>query len=227
MNILLVEDDDRISRFLARGLKAEGYSVDVASTGRQGLEFGFGEHLSLIILDVMLPDMSGRDVCQQLRGQGVRTPILMLTALDSIDDRVSGLKTGADDYLTKPFAFEELLARIEALLRRSGDFSERPESLRMADLELDRGTLQVRRSDKPVDLTAKELALLEFLMSAEGKVVSRTRILETVWGQSTDPLTNIVDVYVRRLRAKIDEGHDVPLIHTVRGYGYRMSPTRN
>jgi len=227
MNILLVEDDDRICRFLARGLKAEGYSVDVAMTGPEGLELAFGEHLSLVILDVMLPGLSGREICRQLRDGGVHTPILMLTALDSIDDRVSGLKTGADDYLTKPFAFEELLARIEALLRRSGHFSERPQCLRMADLELDRGTLQVRRCGQPVDLTAKELALLEFLMSAGGKVVSRTRILETVWGQTTDPLTNIVDVYVRRLRAKIDEGHEVPLIHTVRGYGYRMAPSRN
>jgi len=227
MNILLVEDDDRISRFLARGLKAEGYSVDIAATGQEGLDLGCGEHLSLIILDVMLPDVNGRDLCQRLRDGGVRTPILMLTALDSVEDRVNGLRIGADDYLTKPFAFEELLARVEALLRRSGDFAERPQRLRIADLELDRGTLQVRRSDRPVELTAKELALLEFLMSAGGKVVSRTRILETVWGQTSDPLTNIVDVYVRRLRAKIDEGHDVPLIHTVRGYGYRMAPSRN
>ena len=226
MNILLIEDDERISSFVVRGLKAEGYSVDVARTGQAGLELSTGDHLSVIILDIMLPDMDGRMLCAQLREQGVTTPVLMLTALDAVEDRVKGLRTGADDYLTKPFAFEELLARIEALMRRSGGFSERPERLRLADLELDRGTLEVRRGGRLVELTAKELALLEFLMSAEGKVVSRTRILESVWGQTTDPLTNVVDVYVRRLRAKIDEGFDPQLIHTVRGYGYRMTEAR-
>ena len=226
MNVLLIEDDERISSFVVRGLRAEGYSVDVARTGQAGLELATGDHLAVIILDIMLPDMDGRALCALLREQGVTTPVLMLTALDSVEDRVKGLRTGADDYLTKPFAFEELLARIEALMRRSSGFSGRPEQLRLADLELDRGTLEVRRAGRLVELTAKELALLEFLMSAEGKVVSRTRILESVWGQTTDPLTNVVDVYVRRLRAKIDEGFDPQLIHTVRGYGYRMAEAR-
>lgn len=226
MNVLLIEDDERICSFVVRGLKAEGYSVDVAHTGEEGLDLSLGENLSVIILDVMLPDMDGRALCQQLREQGVRTPVLMLTALDSIEDRVKGLRTGADDYLTKPFAFEELLARIEALMRRSQGFAERAEQLRLADLELDRGTLEVRRAGQLIELTAKELALLEFMLSAQGKVVSRTRILESVWGQTTDPLTNVVDVYVRRLRSKVDEGFNPPLIHTVRGYGYRMAETR-
>ncbi|HKJ73685.1 MAG TPA: response regulator transcription factor [Alphaproteobacteria bacterium] len=223
MNILLIEDDERITGFVARGLRAEGYSVDTAATGEEGLELGRGKNLALIILDLLLPDMDGRAVCKTLRQKGVKTPILMLTALDSLDDRVEGLRMGADDYLAKPFAFEELLARIEALIRRSSGFEERKPRLSLADLELDRETLEVRRAGKLIEMTAKEIALLEFLLASEGRVVSRARILENVWGQTSDPLTNVVDVYVRRLRAKIDHGFDPPLIHTVRGHGYRMT----
>ena len=223
MNILLIEDDERITGFLTRGLKAEGYSVDAASTGGEGMELARGKNLSLIILDLLLPDTNGREVCRALRQEGIKTPILMLTALDALEDRIEGLRKGADDYLTKPFAFEELLARIEALIRRSKGFEERKSQLRLADLELDRDTLEVRRGGKLIEMTSKEIALLDFLLAAEGRVVSRARILESVWGQTSDPLTNIVDVYVRRLRAKIDHGFEPTLIHTVRGHGYRMA----
>ncbi len=223
MNILLVEDDEKITSFLVRGLQAEGYSVDSAATGGEGLELARGKNLSLVILDLLLPDTNGREVCKTLRREGIKTPILMLTALDGLEDRIEGLRKGADDYLTKPFAFEELLARIEALIRRSRGFEERKVLLQLADLELDRDTLEVRRGGKLIDMTSKEILLLDFLLAAEGRVVSRARILETVWGQTSDPLTNVVDVYVRRLRAKIDAGFDPPLIHTVRGHGYRMT----
>ena len=223
MNILLIEDDERITSFLTRGLRAEGYSVDTAATGAEGLDLAHGESLSLIILDLLLPDTNGREVCRSLRQNGIKTPILMLTALDALEDRIEGLRKGADDYLTKPFAFEELLARIEALIRRSKGFEERHSQLRLADLELDRETMEVRRGGKLIEMTSKEIALLDFLLAAEGRVVSRARILESVWGQTSDPLTNIVDVYVRRLRAKVDTGFERPLIHTVRGHGYRMT----
>ncbi len=222
MTILLIEDDERIISFLERGLKAEGMGVTVARTGPEGFEMGRDSEHGLIILDLMLPGMHGRDVCQELRASGVRTPILMLTAMDSLEDKVSGLRLGADDYLAKPFAFTELLARIEALLRRSGGYAEKTSLLQVGSLSFDRDTLEVRRGDRLVELTAKELALLEFLMSAPGRVMSRARILDAVWGYSTDPLTNVVDVYIRRLRAKIDDGEPDQLIKTVRGYGYKI-----
>ena len=224
MTVLLVEDDDRIIGFLERGLKAEGLTVAVARTGPEGLEMGRSPEVSLIILDLMLPGMHGKDICQELRAGGIRTPILMLTALDSLEDKVSGLRLGADDYLPKPFAFAELLARIEALMRRGGGYEEKTSRLQVGDLVFDRDTLEVRRGEGTIEMTAKELALLEFLMSAPGRVMSRTRILDAVWGYSTDPLTNVVDVYIRRLRAKIDDDHDTPLIKTVRGYGYKIDP---
>lgn len=225
MTILLVEDDDRISSFLERGLKAEGLSVAVARTGPDGLELARSPDISLILLDLMLPGMNGKDICQELRASGVHTPILMLTAMDSLEDKVTGLRLGADDYLAKPFAFTELLARIEALLRRSGGYEETTTNLQVGDLVLDRETLQVRRGDRVIELTAKELALLEFMMSAPGRVMSRARILDSVWGYSTDPLTNVVDVYIRRLRAKIDDDEPIHLIKTVRGYGYKIDPS--
>ena len=222
MTILLIEDDERIVGFLERGLKAEGLTVTVANTGPMGLDLARTGDFALIILDLMLPGLNGKDICQELRAANVRTPILMLTALDSLEDKVSGLRLGADDYLAKPFAFSELLARIEALMRRSGSYEASPAVMQVGDLNLDRDTLQVRRGKRRVELTAKELALLEFLMSAPGRVMSRERILDSVWGYSTDPLTNVVDVYIRRLRAKIDDGEPVPLIKTVRRYGYKI-----
>lgn len=224
MTILLIEDDERIISFLERGLKAEGLGISVARTGPDGFEMGRSSDYSLIILDLMLPGMHGKDICQELRASGIRTPILMLTAMDSLEDKVSGLRLGADDYLAKPFAFTELLARIEALLRRSGGYAEKTSVLRVGDLTFDRETLEIERGGRAIELTAKELALLEFLMSAPGRVMSRARILDAVWGYSTDPLTNVVDVYIRRLRSKIDDGEPTNLIKTVRGYGYKIEP---
>lgn len=225
-NILLVEDDERIVEFLRRGLKAEGYPVEVARTGAEGIALATAGEFRLIILDLMLPDLNGRQICERLRAARVDTPVLMLTAMDTVQDKVAGLRVGADDYLTKPFAFEELLARIEVLLRRRGE--EVPSAisvLQIADLTLNRETHEVRRGERAIELTPKEFALLECFMSAPGKVLSRTRILEHVWGYSADPLTNVVDVYVRQLRRKIDDDHDLKLFKTVRGYGYKLDAT--
>ncbi len=231
MNILIVEDDARVAAFLERGLRAEGYRVQVTRNGTEGLakarEVAQQMHNdatpALLVLDVMLPDMTGLEVCQTLRAGGVQLPILMLSALGALEDRVAGLRLGADDYLAKPFAFEELLARIEALLRRSRDTAPAVSSrLVVADLVLDRDTMRVTRAELQLTLTARELALLELLMSAPGRLFSRERILSNVWGTNEDPLTNVVDVYIRRLRSKIDDGNAQPLIHTVRGLGYRL-----
>ena len=225
MKILVVEDDERVREFLVRGLKAEGYGVDSCHDGLMGLEYGSSPQFHLIILDLMLPKMHGFDVCQQLRLAGVRTPLLMLTAMDEVEHKVRGLRLGADDYLTKPFMFSELLARIDALIRRSGATLPEAEILQVGDLAFERETLQVSRDGKLISLTAKELALLELLMSTPGKVFSRTSILENVWGFSSDPLTNVVDVYISRLRAKVDVGFPTALIKTVRGFGYKIDDT--
>lgn len=227
MNILIVEDDARISDFLERGLRAEGHRVKLARTGPDGLararEAFQDDPGTVMLLDVMLPGMSGLEVCQTLRATQVQLPILMLTALGSVEDRVAGLRLGADDYLVKPFEFEELLARIDALGRR-GRLQPRvtPSRLKVADLELDLDAMRASRAGVPLVMTARELALLELLMSAPGRLFSRERILANVWGTNEDPLTNVVDVYVRRLRSKIDDGNAQPLIHTVRGLGYRL-----
>jgi len=221
--ILLVEDDERIVDFIRRGLKTEGYLVEAARSGHEALILGTQGKFQLIILDLGLPDLDGQQVCTQLRKQRVETPILMLTARDTVHDKVSGLRSGADDYMTKPFAFEELLARIEALMRRRGhDIAQESKDLRIADLYLNRETHEVKRGDVAIELTPKEFALLECLMRMRGKVLSRTRILEQVWGYSADPLTNVVDVYVRQLRRKMDDDFEVKLIKTVRGFGYKM-----
>ncbi len=222
MNILIIEDDARVADFLSRGLRAEGYRVQHARTGPDGLQLARAGESSLLLLDVMLPGMTGLELCQTLRAECNHVPILMLTSLSDVEDRVTGLRLGADDYLTKPFAFEELLARIEALLRRGREQRPKATVLQVADLVLDRERMQVTRAGKPITLTAKELAFLELLMSAPGRLYSRERILSNVWGANEDPLTNIVDVYIRRLRAKIDEGYDLPLLKTVRGLGYRL-----
>jgi len=221
--VLLVEDDPRILDFVRRGLKAEGYSVEAASSGEEALPLGAEGVFHAIVLDLGLPGLDGRQVCEQWRAGGIDTPVLMLTARDTVQDKVAGLRSGADDYLTKPFAFEELLARIEALMRRRGS-EPKPEAkeLRIADLVLNRETHEVRRADAQIELTPKEFALLECFMRMPGKVLSRTRILEQVWGYSADPLTNVVDVYIRQLRRKIDDGHDIKLLKTVRGFGYKM-----
>jgi DNA-binding response OmpR family regulator len=224
-SILIVEDDPRVADFLVRGLKAEGFAVQHARTGPQGLELARRGDLALLILDLMLPGINGLELCQTFRAEGGQTPVLMLTAMSTIEDKVNGLRLGADDYLTKPFDFEELLARIEALLRRGRELRPRVTTLQVADLVLDRERMRVERAGQPITLTAKELAFLELLMSAPGRVYSRERILANVWGAHEDPLTNIVDVYVRRLRMKIDGDHAVQLLQTVRGLGYRISET--
>jgi DNA-binding response OmpR family regulator len=221
-NILVVEDDPRIADFLVRGLKAEGYVMQLARTGPEGLEAARAGDASLLLLDLMLPGLNGLELCQTLRAEGYHVPVLMLTAMSTTEDKVKGLRLGADDYLTKPFDFEELLARIEALLRRGREQRTRATTLQVADLMLDRERMQVSRAGRSIALTAKELALLELFMSAPGRVYSRERILANVWGTYEDPLTNIVDVYMRRLRAKIDEGHALPLLKTVRGVGYKL-----
>jgi len=222
MAILMVEDDERIIGFVKRGLEAEGYLVDVAHNGKEAMQMAALPRYELVILDLMLPDMSGQDICRELRTLGVKTAILMLTAMDALEDKVNGLRLGADDYLTKPFAFEELVARIQALLRRSKAFEETPSTLSVADLTLDREAREVHRNGALIKLTPKEYTLLEYLMSAPGKVLSRTKILDNVWGYSADPLTNVVEVYIRNLRRKVDQEHPLALIKTVRGFGYKI-----
>jgi two-component system, OmpR family, response regulator len=223
MRILLVEDDQRIVDFVQRGLKAEGYSVEVAGNGLDALALSNEGQFQVIILDLGLPDLNGLEVCEQLRSKGIDTPILMLTARDTVQDKVAGLRSGSDDYMTKPFAFEELLARIEALVRRrGGEIKQESRELQIADLVLNGETHEVRRGETLIDLTPKEFALLECFMRMPGKVLSRTRILEQVWGYSADPLTNVVDVYIRQLRRKIDDDFDLKLLKTVRGFGYKL-----
>jgi len=223
MRVLLVEDDQRIADFVQRGLKAEGYVVEVARSGLEAITLGTVGKFQVIILDLGLPDINGREVCERLRGSGVSTPILMLTARDAVQDKVTGLRSGADDYMTKPFAFEELLARIEVLMRRrGGDIKPETKEFRIADLILNAESHEVKRGDIVIDLTPKEFSLLECFMRMPGKVLSRTRILEQVWGYSADPLTNVVDVYIRQLRRKIDDDYEIKLLNTVRGFGYKL-----
>lgn len=222
MMILLVEDDPRIVTFIKRGLEAEGYGVDTAHDGEEAMRIAASPIYQLIVLDLMLPGIDGQEICRRLRTGGVPTPILILTAMDSVDNKVKGLRIGADDYLTKPFAFEELLARIEALLRRRTGFEAESKNLTLADLSLNHETKEVCRGKQMIDLTPKEYALLQYLMKTPGKVHSRTKILEAVWGYSADPLTNVVEVYIRNLRRKIDQGAGESLIKTVRGFGYKI-----
>jgi two-component system, OmpR family, copper resistance phosphate regulon response regulator CusR len=218
--ILVVEDERKIREFLRRGLEEEGYTVKVAADGEAGFELASGNAYDLIVLDLLLPRRDGLDVCRALRAGGVTTPVLMLTARDTVTDRVTGLDVGADDYLTKPFAFEELLARIRALLRREG--TARPPVLRVADLVLDPATRTVTRRGQTVDLTNREYQLLHLLMRHPGQVLGRALIEERVWGYDFDSGSNVVDAYIRLLRRKIDRGYPTQLIHTVRGAGYAL-----
>jgi DNA-binding response OmpR family regulator len=222
MSLLLVEDDERIVEFVRRGLEAEGYRVDVARGGLEAIRRAQARDCLLIILDLLLPDLDGREVCRRLRAAQVATPILMLTALDTHEDKVHGLRIGTDDYLVKPFAFEELLARVHALGRRGAYYRAAPSEMRVQDLVLDFEAREVRRGDRLIQLTPKEFALLQCLMRTPGKVVSRALILEQVWGCSSHPLTNVVEVYIRHLRRKVDQEAPIPLIETVRGWGYRI-----
>ena len=224
MNLLVVEDDVRVADFVVRGLKAEGYAATAVGSAEDALPLLRAGGVDLALFDVMLPGQSGMELCQQLRAECNPVPILMLTAMGSVQDRVAGLRCGADDYLPKPFAFDELLARIEALLRRPPQLVRRDETLVAGELVFHRDRMAVTRAGQEIALTAKELALLELLMSAPGRMFSRERILSNVWGLATDPLTNVVDVYVRRLRAKLDEPGRQSWITTVRGLGYRLDP---
>jgi two-component system copper resistance phosphate regulon response regulator CusR len=218
VRILLVEDDQKLAEFVARGLRAERFAVDLAGNGREGENFVRAYSYDLVVLDLMLPQLSGTELLRRMRQSHSSLPVLILTARDELDEKVMHFEAGADDYLTKPFDFAELLVRIKALLRRTP--VERHVLLRLADLELNRLTQQVRRDGHRIDLTAKEYSLLEYLLCSPGRVFSRTMILNHVWDQSFEGVTNIVDVYVRYLRKKVDEPFAVKLIHTVRGVGY-------
>jgi len=220
MRILLVEDEKKLCELIARALKAERYAVDVALDGQSGWEMADAYDYDLIILDLMLPIVSGTEILQRVRRKNQEVPILILTARDLTEEKVQHFEAGADDYLTKPFAFAELVMRVKALLRR-GSIS-RAVVVRIADLEMDRLSQQVKRSGKKIELTAKEYALLEYLATNPGRVFSRTMIIEHVWDQSFEGLTNIVDVYVRHLRRKIDDPYPTKLIRTVRGVGYGL-----
>lgn len=220
MRILLIEDELRIASFIARGLREAHYVVDTAADGEQGLFTAEVNEYDLIILDVMLPKLDGISLCRRLREKKIDVPILMLSAMGSTDDRVRGLNYGADDYLSKPFAFKELLARIKALLRRN--VPDKSAMVVVGDLELDRDTHRVSRQGREIKLTSKEYALLEYLMLNHGKVITRTAISEHVWHEDFDTFTNVIDVYVNYLRNKIDSGFKKRLIHTIRGSGYTI-----
>jgi len=218
MSVLCVEDELRVRAFISRGLREEGFSVEEAATGPEALARLGGETFELVLLDWMLPSVSGLDLLRTLRAGGNPVPVLMLTARDAVEDRVAALNAGADDYLVKPFAFEELLARIRAVLRRSQGRAE--PLLHYADLSLDPVSRKVQRGQTEIRLTVREFALLQFLLANAGKVVSRTRIVEAVWEHDFETFSNVVEVYVRYLRAKVDEPFEGKLIHTVRGVGY-------
>ncbi len=221
MRLLLVEDDSRIARFVAKGLREQSYAVDVAVNGEEALYQVAINTYDLLILDVMIPAPDGFAVCRELRKSGQRMPILMLTARDAVEDRISGLDHGADDYLTKPFEFQELLARLRALLRRTGRLQ--PAKLMVADLVVDTVGQNVSRGGRAITMTAKEYALVEFLARNAGRVVGRAEIAEHVWDEEFDPFSNLIEVYVNRVRRKIDAESPQPLLHTRRGAGYVLS----
>lgn len=220
MRVLLVEDDAELAHEVAMGLRGAGARVSIAGSAREGRRIVDLEELDVLILDVMLPGESGFVMCRSLRERGVETPILMLTARDAVDDRVTGLDAGADDYLTKPFALQELIARVRALSRRRPSLL--PRIVRVADLQIDLGARSAKRADRVIELTAKEFALLECFARHPGVVLDRAAITAHVWDDNHDPFTNVLEVLVRRLRRKIDDGHDAKLIHTMRGAGYRL-----
>ncbi len=221
MRILLVEDEPDAAKMLAKGLREHTYAVDVATDGEKALEQAFINEYDLILLDVMLPRKDGFEVCRELRNTGSTIPILMLTARDAVEDRIAGLDRGADDYLVKPFDFHELLARVRALLRRGPAL--RPEIITIADLRIDTRARLIWRADHAIELTAKEYALIEYLARRAGEVVTRTDIAEHVWDENFDPFSNLIEVYIQRLRRKIDDDQAVKLIRTRRGEGYTLT----
>jgi two-component system OmpR family response regulator len=223
MKLLVIEDDREASAYIVKGLGESGYTVDHAAEGRDGLFMASSGAYDAIIVDRMLPGMDGLAIIAALRAADIHTPVLILSALGAVDDRVKGLRAGGDDYLVKPFAFAELLARIEALLRR-GAGGQATTRLRVGDLEMDLLARTVRRGEQEIDLLPREFRLLEFLMRHAGQVVTRTMLLENVWDYHFDPQTNVIDVHVSRLRQKIDKGFERPLLHTVRGAGYMLRP---
>jgi heavy metal response regulator len=224
MRVLLIEDEERIAAFVSKGLKEELFTVDVARNGAEGLDMSLAADYELIILDIRLPVRDGLSVCHELRTRGLKTPILMLTARDSIEDRVRGLDAGADDYLVKPFAFKELLARLRALSRRPPELQE--STLRVENLTLNTHTHEAQRNGQSIALSAREYRLLELLMRHPGQVLTRTQIAEQVWGYDFDANSNVVDVYIRYLRRKVDDAFEPKLIQTVRGAGYKLELSR-
>jgi len=221
MHVLVVEDDERVAGHVVKGLKGKGWLVDHVADGRQALFQVAAETYDVIVLDRMLPNVDGLKILQTMRASGDSTPVLILSALGDVDNRVKGLRAGGDDYLAKPFAFSELLARVEALSRRKGVVQETTE-LNLADLQMNLLTRTVTRRGQAIDLTTREFALLEYLLRNAGRVVSRSMLLEAVWDYNFDPQTNIIDQHVSRLRAKIDKDFDPPLLQTVRGMGYSL-----
>lgn len=219
MRVLIIEDDPDTAAYIKRGIEEAGHVADHAGDGKAGLLMATTEQYDVLVVDRMLPELDGLSLVKTIRASDNTTPVLILSALGEVDDRVQGLKAGADDYLTKPFAFSELMARLEALLRRK-EVEAPVTRLRVADLELDLLSREVTRGGRPIDLQPREFRLLEYLMRHHGQVVTRTMLLEKVWDYNFDPQTNIIDVHISRLRGKIDKGFDTPLLHTVRGSGY-------
>lgn len=226
MRILLIEDDAEAAAYIAKGLRETGHVVDHSANGKDGLFMAAAESYDVMIVDRMLPGLDGLSIIQTIRAAGNGTPVLVLSALGKVDDRVKGLKAGGDDYLVKPFAFAELLARIDALGRRGGGRVAAETRLRVEDLEMDLLSRRVSRAGREIELQPREFTLMEYLMRHAGQVVTRTMLLENVWDYHFDPQTNLIDVHISRLRQKIDKGHDTPLIHTVRGAGYRLGGPR-
>ena len=222
MQLLLIEDEPKIAAFIQKGLNENGYELTIAYDGKLGLNMALHGEYDLIVLDIMLPFVDGLEICKQIRLSGINTPILMLTALGTLDDKVSGLRQGADDYLVKPFHFKEFLARIEALTRRSLQQQPASDALQVADLMLDRNRKFARRDDKEIVLTAREYALLELFMRNKNRVLSRSNIAEQIWGYEFDAGSNVIDVYINYLRNKIEKGFSSKLIHTMVGMGYIM-----
>lgn len=222
MHLLVVEDEQRLANLLRRVLSEERHVVDVAYDGRDGLGLAASDTYDLVVLDLMLPGVDGLEICRTMRAHGITAPVLMLTARGAVEDRVAGLNVGADDYLVKPFAMEELLARVNALLRRRGRDLDVDPQLQVGDLTLDLVRHEARRGGRIIELTAKEFALLEYLMRHRGQVLTRTQIIDHVWRYDSDALSNVVDIYIHYLRDKIDRGASRPLIKTVRGVGYRI-----